>query len=241
MVSAVLIALMAIGASPAEDAKRAYEKALKYSNAAEYEAALPYFERAYELSNHRPSTIVALAQCERELKLYEKAIAHFQEYLALKPAPKDSDKIAETVALLEELRTEELARKAKEEEEAARAAAKQRSIDPQAEDRSIDGQAKDRSIDGQAKDRSIDDRAKLGQEDRSLDARPNGGDAPGAQPQVTAVSPPPAEEASLFESPVFWVVTGVVVAAVATGVALGVALRPEGELYGGTSDIILRK
>ena len=210
MVNAVLVALLAIGASPAEQAKQAYDKALKYSNAGEYEAALPHFERAYELSNHRPSTIIALAQCERELKLYEKAIAHFKEYLALKPAPKDSDKIRETVALLEELHSEEVARRAKEEE-----------LERQREKEQAD--------------------------EKEVAATPPVAPPPAPPPPPTvqaAAAPPPApaaESESLLESPVFWIVTGAVVAAAATGVALGVALRPEGELYGGTSGIVLEK
>lgn len=83
--------------------KAEFEKAMRFYQAQEYEAALPWFERAYELSGRRASTIRALAQCERSLKLYERAIAHFREYLATQPTPSDADSVGETVRLLEEI------------------------------------------------------------------------------------------------------------------------------------------
>lgn len=95
------------GAALAAGGKEEYERAVKYSKAGEYEAALPFFKKAYELSGKRPSTIVALAQCERSLKLWDDAIAHFNEYLAVKPTPKDAKKIRETIALLVELKAAE--------------------------------------------------------------------------------------------------------------------------------------
>jgi tetratricopeptide (TPR) repeat protein len=195
----MVIALLALlAAAPTEGAKEAYDKALAYSEAAEYDAALPYFQKAYELSNHRPSTILALAQCERQLKMYDQAIAHFKEYLALEPTPKDAPSIEVTVKLLEDLRAEELAK-----QEAPKVAPP-----------------------------------------KTVEAPP-----PPPPPTIEAPPPPPPplvaeaqpepESESLFESPVFWVVTGAVVVAAATGVALGVALRPEAEVYGGTTDVIL--
>lgn len=83
--------------------KAEFEKAMRFYQAQEYEAALPWFQRAYELSGRRPSTIRALAQCERSLKLYERAIEHFREYLATQPTPSDAESVSETVRLLEEI------------------------------------------------------------------------------------------------------------------------------------------
>lgn len=94
------------GAKPAakgRDGKPEFEKAMRFYQAQEYEAALPWFEKAYEFSGRRPSTIRALAQCERSLKLYDRAITHFKEYLATQPPPSDADSVSETVRLLEEI------------------------------------------------------------------------------------------------------------------------------------------
>lgn len=83
-----------------------FEKAMRFYQAQEYDAALPWFEKAYELSGRRPSTIRALAQCERTLKRYDDAIKHFKEYLATEPTPSDADSVKETVRLLEEIMAE---------------------------------------------------------------------------------------------------------------------------------------
>lgn len=109
MVKLVVLAIVLFFGSTAFAAggKEEYERAVKYSKAGEYEAALPFFKKAYELSGKRPSTIIALAQCERSLKLWDDAIAHFNEYLAVKPTPKDAKKIRETIALLEDLKAAE--------------------------------------------------------------------------------------------------------------------------------------
>lgn len=94
----------------AEDApppgKAEFDKATVYFAAEEYEAALPYYRQAYELSGKWPSAIRALAQCERALKMYDEAIVHFREYLATMPPPPDSVAIERTVALLDDLRAE---------------------------------------------------------------------------------------------------------------------------------------
>ena len=93
----------AFAAPKKNDGKAEFEKAMRYYQAQEFEAALPWFEKAYELSGRRASTIRALAQCERSLKRYEPAIVHFEEYLATKPRPSDATAVAETVAILKEL------------------------------------------------------------------------------------------------------------------------------------------
>lgn len=88
-----------------------FEKGARFYKAQEYEAALPWFQKAYELSNHRPTTVRALAQCERSLKMYKEAIKHFQEYLDSKPPEKDAKSVRETIALLEELETYKVEKK----------------------------------------------------------------------------------------------------------------------------------
>jgi tetratricopeptide (TPR) repeat protein len=113
VIGAALIVLSAMLTAASSDAgKKEFERAMTYFDAGEYEAALPLFQKAYENSGHRPSTIRALAQCERALKMYDPAITHFREYLATDP--QEAVAIVETVRLLEELRSIERTNKAKE-------------------------------------------------------------------------------------------------------------------------------
>lgn len=114
----LLLAAPALAApSPAAEAKAEFDKANRFFLAHEFAAALPHFEKAYVLSGKRPSTIRALAQCERALNRYEDALGHFREYLATTPKPADSAAIEETITLLLEVKAE-----AARVEEAARAA-----------------------------------------------------------------------------------------------------------------------
>lgn len=103
--------------SPAAEAKAEFDKANRFFLAHEFAAALPHFEKAYVLSGKRPSTIRALAQCERALNRYDEALTHFREYLATTPRPADAAAIEETITLLLEVKAEadraaEAARKA---------------------------------------------------------------------------------------------------------------------------------
>jgi tetratricopeptide (TPR) repeat protein len=101
MVSArlVLLTLLVLGA--ASDGKKEFEDAAALFRVGKFEDALPYFERAYAHSSHRPSTIRGLAQCERALKLYDRAIQHFAEYVSVAPEAEDLAAIEETIHLLE--------------------------------------------------------------------------------------------------------------------------------------------
>lgn len=88
-----------------EGGRAEFERAARYYKAQEYDAALPWFQKAYELSGKRPSTIRALAQCERSLKMYDQSIEHFREYLATNPPAAEAKSVRKTIALLEELKT----------------------------------------------------------------------------------------------------------------------------------------
>ena len=83
----------------AKNGKDQYLQAVQLFEAEEFEAALPLFEQAYELSNKRPSTILGLAQCERALKMYGRALTHFNEFLATKPDEEQRLRVEETVRL----------------------------------------------------------------------------------------------------------------------------------------------
>ncbi len=89
--------------SASQQAKAAFEKGRRLFAAEEHALALGYFRLAYELSNHRPSATLALAQCERALGNYDDALEHLREYTATE---RDEDKrasAAETIAIVEEL------------------------------------------------------------------------------------------------------------------------------------------
>jgi len=85
--------------SHAQNGRQEYQKARDLFEAEEFTAALPFFEKAYQLSNKRPSTILGLAQCERALKKYDNAVVHFQEFLATNPAPEQAERVKETLRL----------------------------------------------------------------------------------------------------------------------------------------------
>jgi tetratricopeptide (TPR) repeat protein len=105
--TALVLALFAIVPSrtfAANDAKAEFEIASELFKKRELEAALPHFERAYELSGKRPSTIRGLAQCEWALEMHDRAIQHFREYLATNPPASERVSIEETIKQIEEER-----------------------------------------------------------------------------------------------------------------------------------------
>jgi tetratricopeptide (TPR) repeat protein len=99
-----MVAALLLAAAAQRDASglAEFERGNEFFGAGEYDLALPYFQKAYELSGRRPSTIRALAQCERALGMYDEAIAHFQEYL--ETDPEEAAQIEKTLELLEEAR-----------------------------------------------------------------------------------------------------------------------------------------
>ena len=101
-----------------QNAKKSFQTGLRLFKAEEYELALPHFEKAVELSDRRPSAVLALAQCQRILKMYVPALKHFREYLVSKPNSKKAEQINETIEVLElqVKRAEAEAEKAKEEQ-----------------------------------------------------------------------------------------------------------------------------
>jgi len=97
-------------------AKSAYLAAQKLFKAEEFKLALPLFEKAYRLSNKKPSSIMGLAQCERMLKMYDSAIMHFKEYMAVAPSKERQKRIQETLRILEQQNEQLKAEQAAEEE-----------------------------------------------------------------------------------------------------------------------------
>jgi len=116
MTALVALALTAVAptSAPASDgsnpdAKKAFQRGKKYFELEEYKAAVRQFRLAYQLSGRRPSTILALAQAERQLGRYDDALEHYREYLATEP--EDKEQIQETIVLLQELQQEDAADK----------------------------------------------------------------------------------------------------------------------------------
>lgn len=81
-----------------DDGRAEFEQGIVYFEAGEYEAAYILLEKAYTKSGRRPSTIFALAQCERALGRVDEAIAHFEEYLATDP--EDRVEVENTIRML---------------------------------------------------------------------------------------------------------------------------------------------
>ena len=84
-------------------AKAAYTRASRLFKAKRFRRALPLFQDAYVYSNHRPSTVLGLAQCERQLRLYDDALEHYREYLEVEPnpAPAEEAYVRKSIEFLE--------------------------------------------------------------------------------------------------------------------------------------------
>lgn len=193
---AILLAVGLVGtATAATPGKAEFAQGTRFFDAGEFEAALPLFRKAYELSGRRPSAVLALAQCLRVLKQYDEALEKYREYVATNPP--DKVKITETIRLTEELRL---------------------SV-PKADDEPS----------GASPSKTEADSPKA-------DAPPG---TVVTRPEVVASPPPPAEasKGSIWASPVFWIVTGAVVAA-GGAVAIAFVARPDAEIYGGSSGVI---
>lgn len=88
-------------AAVAAEAKEAFELGKQLFQHGEYSAALPHFKKAYKLSDGRPSTVLALAQCERALHLYDDALKHYREYLSKAPTKEEAQRIHDTLVDVE--------------------------------------------------------------------------------------------------------------------------------------------
>ena len=189
----LLSTLIATAELDAAGAKVAYEKGRTYYLAQEYEAALPHFRTAYELSGRRPSVVLALAQCERALKLFDESLKHYREYLAT--GPKNAKDVEQTISLVEGLKR-----------------------DHEAEIRKPTPPAPTPSTPVPSPPVPS---TSVAQTPSNLTTLPTSvAPPPGVTPTVVAA--PAEEDASFLESPVFWIVSSVAVVggAVAVGVAL---------------------
>ncbi len=102
----VLTGVEALAAEPAEarDLERArleFDVATGLFEAGEFAGALSHFRSSYELSQGRPSVLFMLAQCERNLELYEQALVHLQDYL--RSEPEEAHEVQKTIETLKQL------------------------------------------------------------------------------------------------------------------------------------------
>jgi len=208
-------------ADDASQAKEAYAAASRFFQAEEFEAALPLFERAYQLSGRRPATIFGLAQCERSLKRYDQAVAHFQEYLATQP--ENAQEVEETIALLQDLIL------ARDEAEARRQAEAVIPVTPQPEP--------EPEPEPVTEPEPIPEPVVAPEPPAVFEAVL--GPPPPPTPVLVATPVAAEDDGGVLTSPWFWVVTGVVVVggAVASGIFL--SSRAPADIYGGTTGVVI--
>ncbi len=231
LVAGLLLAAPEARAGDGAEAKAAFDTASNFFALEEFSAALPYFRKAYDLSEHRPAATFGLAQCLRSLKMYGEAIEKFEEYL--RSDPPDKVEVTKTVKLLKEVQRVEAKRKQEEAAaEAATAAERKKAEDKIRAEVEAEAKAK---YEAEARIRA-EEQKKADQRRRAdLAAVPNG-----APPPPSLVTTPAAEEddGGVLSSPVFWIVTGLVIAG---GAAAGVYFGTRSELngYGGSTDVLL--
>ncbi len=215
MVSLLFAALVV--AAPADlSARAAFEQGTFLFKADRVEEALPYFEAAYEKSGHRASAIFALAQCERSLKLYDRAIEHLEEFIQVAPVKQ----AARARRTLKEVRQER--------DRAPPAGPSAATGDPKSSVRRMFGNTKRRSTETKADPRRFN--GPLPRVERGVTT--------GSDNVVVADPREEEDDDSFLTSPVTWVVAGAVVAAIAGGVTAGVLLSKDPEPYAGTSGVL---
>lgn len=240
------LGLVLLGAAPALAAqdppgKADYETAARFFDAEEFEAALPYFQRAYELSGKRPAAVLGLAQCLRALKRYGEAIARYEEYLTTKPM--DAAEIEETLRLLRALL-------AHSEKQAAERAAAQ----AESERKSREAEARDAEARAVAARRAEAERAQVREDATRVaeeaarrvateEATRRRSEPPPAPALVAPAVPAPEatedDDGSFLASPVFWVITGVLAAGGGTAAVL-FATKSEADPYAGSAGVLLQ-
>lgn len=221
LVVAAALGVTCAARAEGDGGRAAFVKASKYFEAEEYEAALPYFRKAYEQSGARPATAFGLAQCLRSLKRYDEAIPLFEEYLA--SDPDNAASVRETLGLLREI-----AERQRKKQEAAEAK-KQAELE---EKKRQDAEEAKKRADAEAKAE-----AEAAAAAAAVAPPPAPPPAPAPEPAVVAPPEPEVEEGSIVSSPVFWIVTGAAV--VGGAIAVGVVATRSGGEYGGNTGRVL--
>jgi tetratricopeptide (TPR) repeat protein len=220
------------------DPKVAFEIAKELSDNEDHQAARPYFVKAYVLSDHKPVSILGLAQCERMLNNYDEAIILYKEYLATKPSPASAEKIQETIALLERLKPEEKKVDLTPAIGAAPEIAPAKKPSPPPAREYTPPISNEPSPTPSISNEPVRETRPAPKQETA----PPESIAPA--PEVTTAPPIEQEDrsdeagGSVFSSPVFWAIAGAVV--VGGAVAGGLALTSGGELYPGSTGVVAR-
>ena len=204
-------------------ARTAFEKGKIFFQQKAYERALPHFREAYELSSQRPSTILALAQCERALGLWDDAINHFREYL--RADPPDRERVEATLAVVRAERARE-----------AGASNPNNKLSEDSSPRLPDTSEALRSRPGSST-------YEAESSDSSKSSVPGSGAAedPRLEPTLSESSEAKTEKKprSWLEEPWFWVAAGAAVAVGATVATAAALSNQSSDPYSGTAGVIL--
>lgn len=229
------------------EARRLFEEGVSLAKEEKWAEALARFEASRDLVE-RPSTLFNIGTTLMRLERPTAATGAFERFLALSDR---SDRKAAARKMLEEAR--------------AAVVEIELRIEPQSASLTVDGEvvARDgpvRKLSLDPGERKLEVRAEGYGGVTETIALP-----PGARlertialepiappPPPVASTPPPAplappvevkttpeEESSVFESPWFWVITGVVVVGAAVGVGVGVGTRGTKDPYGGTGNGVI--
>lgn len=238
----LLLTLGGFAAAPARAdeprGKAEYEMASRFFEAEEYEAALPYFERAYIASGRRPAAILGLAQCLRALKRYGDAIARYEEYLATGPV--DAAGVEETLRLLRALDAHAAQQSA---ERAAERAEHERRA-REAEARTAEARAAEARSAEVERERLRHEATQVAEQAARRIAAEEAARHIAAEklppPALVAapVAAPATEDDSVLSHPVFWVVAGVLAAGGGAAAVL-FATRSEADPYAGSTGVLL--
>ena len=101
-IAALVLLLAQPSAVDAAEARAAFETGVGLVEAGAHAAALGPLRRAYQLSGHRPSTPLALAQCERALERTVDALVHYRELERTTDDEAQRERALATIALLEQ-------------------------------------------------------------------------------------------------------------------------------------------
>ncbi len=239
MVSGALAMLLALAAQPtpadAAEARAAFETGVELFDSGAYSAALGPLRRAYELSGHRASTTLALAQCERKLGRTVDALVHFREFLRNTDDPVKQSRVRATIVVLE--RQVAIEAEARDAKARARSDAEERARNATEAAAAAEAEAavaeKERVV-AEAKARAAAaERARLEAEARERAAR-----------EAAIVQAPVLESAresdgdASWVAPVLWTTLGVVV--VGGAVTAAVLIASDEPLDGGSTGIVVR-
>lgn len=245
LATAVLFAAEARAQDEEAEARRLFEDGVAFAKEESWSEALARFEASRALVE-RPSTLFNIGTTLMRLQRPTAAVGAFERFLALSDR---RDRNAAARKLLEEAQAAVVEIELRIEPESASLTVDGAVIPPNGPVRKLVLDPGPRVLEvradgygGVKETITLEPGARL---ERNIALQPI---APPPPPPPLAAAPPPAplappveakttpdEESSVFESPWFWVITGVVVVGAAVGVGVGVGTRRTEDPYGGTA------